>query len=191
MLLRNGHGSGHCLPRSQLQLATRLTLARSFTLRRTWAGFTKRHPRVKTARRHSQRCRASESSQSSTLRCARRLLCSKIHRIPIIHTDCDTCREVAVELAVEEGDTLESLSAESGFSQAKLKAANGGELQANTEHPSCGSRLFCCSSTALTASRQCPRCALISISRSQTVFASVYLCSSVCLHQCIPIQQLS
>lgn len=31
-------------------------------------------------------------------------------------------------LAVKDGDTLESLSVESGFSKAKLQEANGGEL---------------------------------------------------------------
>lgn len=40
-------------------------------------------------------------------------------------------RQVAVHVAVEEGDTLESLSADSGFSQAKLQAANGGTWHAN------------------------------------------------------------
>ena len=37
-------------------------------------------------------------------------------------------RSVVVYLAVEDGDTLESLSLESGFSKAKLQEANGGEL---------------------------------------------------------------
>ncbi len=37
-------------------------------------------------------------------------------------------RSVAVHLAVQDGDTLESLSLESGFSKAKLQEANGGEL---------------------------------------------------------------
>ncbi|KAA6426710.1 MAG: hypothetical protein FRX49_03820 [Trebouxia sp. A1-2] len=36
-------------------------------------------------------------------------------------------RSVVVHLAVQDGDTLESLSADSGFSKAKLQAANGGD----------------------------------------------------------------
>ncbi|KAL0021892.1 hypothetical protein WJX77_012269 [Trebouxia sp. C0004] len=78
-------------------------LAGSGSIKRTWAAQKSCRPCKRRAQRRSLCCRASEQSQSSTL------------------------RSVVVHLAVEDGDTLESLSVESGFSQDKLQAANGGD----------------------------------------------------------------
>ncbi|KAL0048692.1 hypothetical protein WJX82_008964 [Trebouxia sp. C0006] len=103
MLAQSSYASRRCLPRSNLQLATRLTLAGSGSIQRSWAAQESCRPCKRHAQRHSLCCRASEQSQSSTL------------------------RSVAVHLAVQDGDTLESLSLESGFSKAKLQEANGGD----------------------------------------------------------------
>ena len=38
------------------------------------------------------------------------------------------CRNLGLQLTVQEGDSIESLSAKFGISEAKLRKANGGKL---------------------------------------------------------------
>ena len=70
MLLHSSYASRRCLPRSNLQLSTRLTLAGSGSIKRTWAAQESCRLCKRRAQRRSLCCRASEQSQSSTLRYA-------------------------------------------------------------------------------------------------------------------------